>query len=366
MYIVDRYQRYMNDKNRNYVELVSQLFTLFYFFPLFFLENVTFLVVIKAIVLYLLLMANLFCCVILPVKGKIIAAYVLVVFATAATWIQFGPHVFYCYALFYLAMFQDLKRAFVALGFTLVCIFLVAFQLDLMKPYYLLPTLIPAAVLFVGGIFERRDCEYRRREERSSQQLEHLAAVAERERIARDLHDVLGHTLTSIALKSRLAEKLISGDDSAAAQKEIAEVAEITSNALVEVRQAISGYKSMTIAERLMQLRERLLAKGVELEMNCDFSPLKARAEAEVSLLLTEAVTNILRHSDADKASIRTQREGESFTLSIFDNGQVEKLKMGNGLLGIKERVEQLCGEFSIDNADGVCLRIRLGAEHLQ
>lgn len=348
------------------MELVSLLFTLFFFFPLFFVEPITPGAVVKAVVLYVLFMVNLFCCVFLDRKHKIIAAYFLIFAATAVTWVYFGPHVFYGYALFYLALHQHFKHAFLGLILTLICIFFVGYKLDLMKSFYLLPALIPAIVLFLGGVFERRDCEHRKREDMSSQQIERLAAVAERERIARDLHDVLGHTLTSIALKSRLAEKLIAAGDAQTAQKEIHEVAEITSNALVEVRQAISGYKSMSIDERVGQLRERLNAKGVRLDAHCDFSSLKARAEAAVSLLLTEAVTNILRHSSADKATITAKREGDVFALSICDNGEATPVTMGNGLRGIKERVEELHGSFNLDTSNGVCLRIKFGAEQLR
>ena len=351
---------------RNRMELLSLLFTLFYFFPLFFYEQLSLLWLIKVVLLYVFLICVLLLCVFLDERWKIVSAYSLVALSAAGVSFHMGTNVFFGFALFYLAFHQTLPRAFIALFFTLGCVFVAAYKFNLMVAYFLLPTLIPSAVLFISGVFERKDRLHRKREAMSGQQLERLAAVAERERIARDLHDVLGHTLSSIALKSQLADKLINVGKIELAQKEIKEVSEITRATLVEVRQAISGYKLMTIDERVVQLKDRLREKEVEVEMDCDFTPLKAKAEAAVALLLTEAVTNILRHSQASKVSITTKRENQRFILSVCDNGQVDKIQMGNGLQGIKERVEELGGAFTLDVKDGICLHIYLDGEQLQ
>src|SRR5690606_29364533 len=109
---------------------------------------------------------------------------------------------------------------------------------NLMETHYLIPGIVPMIGLTFFGIIYRDAMIYAEKERKSQAQLEQLAKVAERERIARDLHDVLGHTLSSIALKSQLAEKLGNINDMDGALKEIKEVSQIASTALFDVRQA--------------------------------------------------------------------------------------------------------------------------------
>lgn len=366
MNFTQRLLAFFYNKDRHSIEIISMLFTLFYFFPFYFYEHLTAAWIFKALLLYFFLLAILLGCAVLHERKKMLACVLLIVFSTMGAKFHMGTNVFYAFAVFYFAFHLPLFRALVALSFTVACIFFAAFNFDLMKPYFLLPTFIPSLVLFISGVFERLDRQYKRKEEMTQEQLERLAAVAERERIARDLHDVLGHTLSSIALKSQLAEKLINAENVAGAKKEIKEVAEITSTALFDVRRAISGYKSLTIDERVAQLRERLRDKGLQVSMECDFTPLKAKAEAAVALLLTEAVTNILRHSAATHVRIYTEVVENNFKLGVCDNGLVNKLTMGNGLQGIKERVEQLHGNFELNFHQGVCLYVTLPKENLQ
>src|SRR5579875_3150713 len=99
----------------------------------------------------------------------------------------------------------------------------------------------------------------------AQEQIEHLAKVAERERIARDLHDVLGHTLSVVVLKSELAGKLL-GTDAERARREIGELEQIARKALGEVREAIRGYRTEGIAAEIARARRALDAAGVRLE----------------------------------------------------------------------------------------------------
>ncbi len=354
------------NKDRHSMEIISMLFTLFYFFPLYFYEHLTFLFVVKILALYCFLMVVLLCCALLDLKKKLIAAYLLVLLSMATAGIHLGTNVFIGFAVFYMAFHQKPLWATIGLLYTIFCVSFAAYVFDLFKPYFILPTLFPTAVLFISGMFERKDRQHKRKEAQSRDQLEKLAAIAERERIARDLHDVLGHTLTSISLKSQLAEKLIDTGEIKSAKKEVAEVVKIISSTLSEVRQAISGYKSLTIEDRLVQLEDRLSEKGMVLKKQADFSKLNAKAESAVVLLLTEAVTNILRHSSADTVTITSRIEENQFRLSVCDNGQSGKIVMGNGLKGIRERVEALNGSFDIDNKAGFCLHIVLNKENLK
>lgn len=193
-----------------------------------------------------------------------------------------------------------------------------------------------------------------------------LAAVAERERIARDLHDVLGHTLSVIVLKAELAGRLLGRDDSRAAA-EIADVERTARTALAEVREAIGGYRAKGIAAEVDGARLTLQAAGVTL--HCDSPPLTlpAREETVLSLAVREAVTNIVRHAHATECHMRFTTTADGYaSLRVEDNGTViTKPQEGNGLRGMRERVQELGGRFRIEAEQGTRLVIELPARVL-
>jgi len=190
-----------------------------------------------------------------------------------------------------------------------------------------------------------------------------LAAVAERERIARDLHDVLGHTLSVIVLKAELAGRLMGRDDVRAAA-EIADVEKTARTALAEVREAIGGYRAQGLGAEVEQARRTLDAAGVSLV--CDSAPpqLKAREETVLSLAVREAVTNIVRHAHATTCTMRFSTTPDGFcSLEVLDNGTHGITREGNGLRGMRERVQELGGRFRIDASDGTKLVLEVPFE---
>jgi two-component system, NarL family, sensor histidine kinase DesK len=215
-------------------------------------------------------------------------------------------------------------------------------------------------VVGVSNLFvaqsKRADAKLRRAEQENIQ----LSAVAERERIARDLHDVLGHTLSVIVLKAELAGRLMGRDDKRAAA-EIADVERTARTALAEVREAIGGYRSKGLQAEVDQARMTLDAAGVVL--TCETKPpaLKAREETVLSLAVREAVTNIVRHAHATECWMKFATTEEGFALlEIADNGSSGIAKEGNGLRGMRERVQELGGRFRIDGERGTRLVIEL------
>lgn len=186
-----------------------------------------------------------------------------------------------------------------------------------------------------------------------------LAAVRERERIARDLHDVLGHTLTTIAVKSELASKLMDKDD-ARAREEILEIRNAARETLKEVRAAVAGMQVVTLGEELTRARSALNAAGVSLSVEGEPPALDARAQSALGLALREAVTNIIRHSNADQARVTF---GPGPSLEIEDNGGGGELTGGSGLTGMRRRIEALGGALEADGqGGGVTLRLSLPA----
>ena len=223
-------------------------------------------------------------------------------------------------------------------------------------------------VLIIGGgnIFfaqqKRADCQLRAAQDENLA----LAAVAERERIARDLHDVLGHTLSVIVLKAELAGRLINRNDPTdhmRAATEIADVERIARTALSEVREAIGGYRSRGLAAEIEAARLTLDAASVTLTLDSDSAPvahLSAAEETALSLALREAVTNIVRHSRATTCRLRFTTEDGQRRLIVEDNGEHAITREGNGLRGMRERIESLGGQLFLERDHGTRLLIAL------
>jgi two-component system sensor histidine kinase DesK len=211
-----------------------------------------------------------------------------------------------------------------------------------------------------GNVFFAERNRINRKLRKANEEIENLAKVAERERIARDLHDVLGHTLSVITLKSELAGKLIDRDPQRAG-KEIREVEEISRKALSEVRDAIRGYRSQGLSAELAQAKATLETAG--LTVQCDAAStvkLPAMQESVLSLAVREAVTNVVRHAQARTCRMRLEQENGNCRLEIQDDGRGISNGEGNGLRGMRERVEMLGGTLQRNTDSGTTLTITL------
>jgi two-component system sensor histidine kinase DesK len=193
----------------------------------------------------------------------------------------------------------------------------------------------------------------------ANEEIEHLAKVAERERIARDLHDVLGHTLSVIILKSELAGKLMDRDPQRAGN-EIREVEQISRQALSEVRDAIRGYRTRSLDAELAQAKSTLETAGVKAECEAAKITLSALHESVLTLAVREAVTNVVRHARANKCTLRLEQQNGSCRLEIKDDGRGSLHNEGNGLRGMRERVEMLGGTLQRNSRSGTTLTITL------
>ncbi|MGC8519448.1 MAG: sensor histidine kinase [Steroidobacteraceae bacterium] len=195
----------------------------------------------------------------------------------------------------------------------------------------------------------------------AQEQIEHLAQVAERERIARDLHDVLGHTLSLIVLKSELAGRLI-GADPARARAEIAEVEQTARRALSEVRETISGYRCEGLVAELARARQTLALAGVRFECTEPPPRLTPLIESTLALIVRECVTNIVRHARAARCYLTIASSPERTLLEISDDGRGGIEHEGNGLSGVRERLAALGGRIAIDSQQGTRLRVEIPA----
>jgi len=194
---------------------------------------------------------------------------------------------------------------------------------------------------------------------------EKLAADAERERIARDLHDLLGHTLSVIVLKSELAGKLAERDP-AQALAEIREIERIARGALGEVRSAVSGYRGSGLRAELARSKLALTTAGVQLELDAESLVLSSQTEYAMEMVLREAVTNILRHAHARVVTISIGQQAGCDVLEVHDDGAGEDgerqraakdLIEGSGLTSMRERVRAAGGQFSLETGRGMTVR---------
>jgi two-component system sensor histidine kinase DesK len=221
-------------------------------------------------------------------------------------------------------------------------------------------------VIVVGGsnIFfgqkQRADCKLRMAQE----EIEALAAVAERERIARDLHDVLGHTLSVIVLKAELAGRLLArGEEIDRAAAEIGDVERTARTALAEVRETIGGYRARGLTAEMDAARNALTAAGVRFEVQgLPATGLRPAEETVLGLALREAVTNVVRHAQASTCRLKFHAEDGHRSLLIEDDGMHTIQREGNGLRGMRERVESLGGTLLLERDHGTRLLIELPA----
>jgi len=215
-------------------------------------------------------------------------------------------------------------------------------------------------IIGAGNTFFAERNRMNRKLRKANEEVEHLAKLAERERIARDLHDVLGHTLSVITLKSELAGKLMDRDPERAG-KEIREVEEISRKALAEVRDAIRGYRAEGLSAELAHAKATLETAGVAVQ--CDASTrvqLPPVQESVLSLAVREGVTNVVRHAQARNCRLHLEQQNGSCRLEIADDGQGFFTLEGNGLRGMRERVEMLGGTLERTNRSGTTLIITL------
>ena len=177
------------------------------------------------------------------------------------------------------------------------------------------------------------------------EELATLAVADERLRIARDLHDLLGHSLSVTALKTELATRLLERDPGRAAG-ELDEIQAVTREALAEVRGAVQGYRGLALADSLTRARSALTAAGIDCELGDAPSALPADVEAMLAWTVREGTTNVIRHSHARRCEIRISTDRASAALEIDDDGHANGAASpgGSGLDGLRERAQRVRG----------------------
>jgi two-component system sensor histidine kinase DesK len=192
------------------------------------------------------------------------------------------------------------------------------------------------------------------------EELARLAVSDERLRIARDLHDLLGHSLSVVALKSELARKLLASDP-ARAEAELEDIQSISRTALGEVREAVHGYRRLALVEALHSAQTALAAAGIECHLSDADVPLPADVDAVLAWAVREGTTNVIRHSHARHCAIRVRADDHRAALEIEDDGSAgPALRPGSGLNGLRERAQRVRGELEIGSMPAGGFRLRV------
>lgn len=163
-----------------------------------------------------------------------------------------------------------------------------------------------------------------------------LARTEERGRLARDLHDILGHSLTTITLKAGVARRLLESSSADRALEEIREIEHLTRQALGDVRATASGYREVSLSAEVVGARAALHAAGVEADLPNAVDNVRPELQGVFGYVLREAITNVLRHAAATRCSVRL---GDTW-LEVWDNGRGAGVGVpGTGLKGLAERL---------------------------
>ncbi|MFK7957599.1 MAG: sensor histidine kinase [Lysobacterales bacterium] len=202
----------------------------------------------------------------------------------------------------------------------------------------------------------------------SREEVKRLASTAERERIARDLHDLLGHTLASITLKAELARRTVL-EQPEAAYKELEDIERISRQAASQVRSAVAGYRAGRIQSELASGRQLLESAGVWLDVEVQPQELTAEQENILALTLREALTNVHRHAKASRCWVLLSGDEQQIRLVVRDDGRGGNVRPGAGIKGMRERLHAVGGQLQVESNSphGLIVQMMLnvsGPEH--
>jgi two-component system sensor histidine kinase DesK len=196
--------------------------------------------------------------------------------------------------------------------------------------------------------------------EAARHELARLAVTEERLRIARDLHDLLGHSLSIVALKAELADRLVTADPERA-RAELDDVQRVTRQALSDVRSAVQGYRQLALGEAVGSARAALAAAGIDCRVETTERDLPAEVESVLAWAVREGTTNVVRHSNARTCAISLRADGDRVELAIEDDGDAAGAEGdGSGLAGLAERAARLAGTLEAGAMPQGGFRLRL------
>lgn len=284
----------------------------------------------------------------------------------------------YIYLMFYTVSLLGLLRAKIEIAFALSGVLLlfgiIVYRYEMTHSPSDILDLLPvvfAMLLLPGAIMiTRRSRRLRAQLQLANDEIERLIQSEERQRISRELHDTLGHTLTMITLKSELAEKLIASQPERAKQ-EIRDVQSTSRAALKQVRELVSDMRAVTVRDEVSNAKRILAAASIGLRLEGSIAGMEINALLDnlLGMCLREAITNVVKHSRARRCSIAWEEQPGAYVLTVTDDGigvgSPEELARAaanghNGLKGMQERLNLMDGKLSVDSPKGQGTRVKI------
>ena len=326
----------------------SLFFSLFFFVPLFLSMPLPSTVWTTQLLGYALFVTLYVQAINKPVNILPYFLTALIILGYALSFQNPGGAIIFGFVSFIIGYYYTLKKGIAFISTLAVSLALLQLLIFKGEGFYLLAATINSAVLFGFGAMERKETLYQMKEAKHAESMRTLSAIAERERIGRDLHDVAGHALSSIALKAQLADKLLSKSEVELAQKEVKALAQLSQSLLSDIRHAVSDIKHLTLSDEISKnialLEENHFEVSATLAQDLE-TTLSSLQESQLSLVVKELTTNTLRHSKGSKVSLEIAYQEDAITLRYHDYGDPtspQQLVEGNGLTGIRERAESI------------------------
>ena len=296
------------------------------------------------------------------VQGGRMLAVTLAIAGLGNALMPFNPfaNAYTIYAVGFAAMLGGRLGPRLVVASAILAVLLMQVQLLGYPVFVFLVTGIVAVAVFFANHHFLETTRKRAELKLSHDEVRRLAALAERERIGRDLHDLLGHTLSLVALKTDLATRLVERDPTAA-KRELEEISRVSRDALAQVRAAVTGIRAAGFAAELASARLLLESGGVSVTTalpparadGLDALALPPGVETALAMVVREAVTNIQRHAQAHSAHVALATDGDEAVLRVRDDGRGAEIRPGNGVEGMRERIEALGGTLHIASRRG-------------
>jgi two-component system sensor histidine kinase DesK len=333
---------------------LSLLFGNLYFRPV---NGIELAIVVAGLITFLVLYFRAF-----SVQQHELALYIAAIclIGVGLSEVTFGANIFFVYAAAFCGEFYNKRKAFLSLILVLVFTAFYAVITD-KSSYFWIPAIFMSITLGLLNIHHSEVLKKNKALKQSQQETKQLAKIAERERISRDLHDLLGHSLSVITLKSELAGKMIDkGISLDKIKAEIKAVEQLSRKTLAQVRDAVKGYNVATINGEILQVKVATEAANIELIASIEVESLPLNVESELALIIREAITNVIRHAETEKVWIVLKNVTTHLILTISDQGQITTNKEQSGMQNMRTRIAHLGGKMEVENTPNTQLTFTL------
>ncbi|HWO68103.1 MAG TPA: sensor histidine kinase [Umezawaea sp.] len=272
-----------------------------------------------------------------------------------------GAAILFVYAAACAGLTETRRTALRWMGFLTALTLFFATISPVPMPYLLWNVIPPVVFIWVIGLVQIAEAARARDHTElrmANARIEHLATVSERERIARDLHDLLGHSLTAVVMRAQLVKELVDLDP-VRARAEVLEIERTARDALAEVRATVSGWRQASLEAELDAARGALASAGVELRVTRDPDlALVGSTEHQLALAVREAITNVARHAGAHGCHVGIHAVDGELRVVVADDGVGGQGVEGNGLSGMRERIAALGGRVQRTGTEGTTVTI--------